>query len=48
MQKYEYKCVSIWGFAGRTTRILNEYGQQGWELIDTYYVWFYFKRPLNN
>lgn len=25
MQKYEYKCVLILGFGGRTTRILNEF-----------------------
>jgi len=46
MQKYEYKCVAILGMGGRTTRILNEYGQQGWELVDVVWVWHYFKRPL--
>jgi hypothetical protein len=34
MQKYEYKYVLILGMGGRITRKLNEYGQQGWELIE--------------
>ncbi|WP_094228153.1 DUF4177 domain-containing protein [Methanolobus psychrotolerans] len=46
MQKYEYKCVSIFGMGGRTTRVLNEYGQQGWELVDVVWNWHYFKRPI--
>jgi hypothetical protein len=46
MKKYEYKCVSIWGFGEKTTRILNEYGRQGWELICAWGVWHYFKKEL--
>ncbi|KZL90303.1 DUF4177 domain-containing protein [Clostridium magnum] len=38
MKKYQYKCVCIIGSGERTTRILNEYGQQGWELVTTCYV----------
>ncbi len=45
MQEYEYKCVFIWGGAEKTTRILNGYGRDGWELADTCWTWFYFKRP---
>jgi hypothetical protein len=46
MQKYEYKCISIRGFSEKTTRILNEYAKDGWELVATYSIWFYFKREL--
>lgn len=46
MKKYEYKCVCIIGGGEKTTRILNEYGQQGWELVSTWYVWHYFKREI--
>ena len=27
MKQYEYKCVFIWGFGEKTTRVLNEYGR---------------------
>jgi hypothetical protein len=47
-QKYEYKCVAIFGMGGKTTRKLNEYAQQGWELVEVVWVWHYFKRPLND
>ena len=46
-QKYEYKCVAIFGMSEKTTRKLNEYAQQGWELVEVTWVWHYFKRPLN-
>ena len=46
MQKYEYKCISIVGFGEKTTRILNEYAKDGWELVCTWYIWFYLKRDL--
>ncbi len=46
MQKYEYKCVSILGLGERTTRVLNKYGQQGWELVEVVLVWHYFRRPI--
>ncbi len=45
--KYEYKCVMILGMGERTTRILNEYGQMGWELVYVVLFWHYFKRPLD-
>lgn len=44
MRKYEYKCVFIAGGGEKTTRILNEYGLQGWELVCTCWAWHYFKR----
>ncbi|KAB2952908.1 hypothetical protein F9B85_06445 [Heliorestis acidaminivorans] len=47
MKKFEYKCVFILGLGERTTRILNEYGQSGWELVATSWVWHYFKREIN-
>lgn len=47
MTRYEYKCILILGGGGRTTRILNEYGQQGWELVAVVWAWHYFKRPIN-
>jgi hypothetical protein len=43
MQKYEYKCSSILGGGEKTTLVLNQYGQQGWELVNTWFMWFYFK-----
>lgn len=46
MTKYEYKCVAITGLGEATTRRLNEYGQQGWELVAVTWIWHYFKRPL--
>lgn len=46
MTKYEYKCVFIWGGSSKTERIMNEYGQQGWELVCVQTCWFYFKRPI--
>ncbi len=48
MKKYEYKCVRITGGAEKTTKILNEYGQQGWELVSTSYIWHYFKKEIEN
>lgn len=46
MKKYEYKCVAIIGSAKRTTKILNKYGQQGWELVSAWSIWCYFKREI--
>jgi len=46
VKKYEYKCVLILGAGGRTTRILNEYGREGWELVEVFWAWHYFKRPM--
>lgn len=45
MELFEYKCVLIWGSGRRTTKILNRYGKEGWELVTVNWVWFYFKRP---
>ena len=47
MKKYEYKCIFIWGGAEKTTRVLNQYGQQGWELVCVWYSWHYLKRRLH-
>ena len=47
MKHYEYKCVAIPGLGERTTRILNEYGRDGWELVCVVWVWHYFKRECN-
>jgi hypothetical protein len=48
MQKYEYLCVSIAGNGAATTKQLNEYGKEGWELVCVVApTWHYFKRPLN-
>jgi len=44
MKQYEYKCVAILGGGSRTTRILNEYGRQGWKLVETCWIWHYFIR----
>ena len=46
MNRFEYQCVCILGAGKRTTRILNEYGKDGWELAATCLIWHYFKRPL--
>ena len=43
--KYEYKCLSIWGLGEKTSRVLNEYGKEGWELVAVWGVWHYLKRP---
>jgi hypothetical protein len=47
MQRYEYKCVCVLGGGERTTRILNGYGRDGWELVASWFTWYYFKRPLS-
>ena len=47
MQMYEYKCVLILGLGETTTRILNSYGREGWELVEVVWAWHYFKRPLD-
>jgi hypothetical protein len=46
VQYWEYKCVFIWGLGEATTRRLNEYGAQGWELVAVWGFWHYFKRAL--
>ncbi len=46
VQKYEYKCVSIFGLGRGTTRVLNEYAKDGWELVVVSWAWHYFKRPV--
>ncbi|XMB85340.1 hypothetical protein RJG79_07885 [Mycoplasmatota bacterium WC44] len=38
--------VFIWGLGERTTRIMNEYGQQGWEFVSSQWAWHYFKRQI--
>lgn len=46
MQKYEYKCLFIGVGGTKTIKILNEYGQQGWELVATWWAWKYLKREI--
>ncbi|HEY5560692.1 MAG TPA: hypothetical protein VIK72_02870 [Clostridiaceae bacterium] len=46
MKKYEYKCMFIGAGGARTTRLLNEYGMQGWELVCTWWAWHYLKREI--
>ncbi|MFZ5643837.1 MAG: hypothetical protein ACOY46_09635 [Bacillota bacterium] len=46
MQKFEYKCILILGGGNRTTRLLNEYGREGSELVSVVWAWHYFKRPV--
>jgi hypothetical protein len=45
MQHYEYRVVSIFGLRTKTTKILNELGADGWELVAVWAVWHYLKRP---
>ncbi len=44
MKQYEYKCIAIWGLGERTTRILNEYARDGWELVCVWGLWHYLKK----
>jgi hypothetical protein len=46
VQKYEYLCVSILGNGPATTKQLNEYGKEGWELVCVVSTWHYFKRQI--
>jgi hypothetical protein len=46
LKRYEYKCVCIWGTGEATTRRLNEYGSDGWELVEVIWCWHYFKRDI--
>jgi hypothetical protein len=47
MRKFEYKCVSIAGLGESTTRKLNSYGDEGWELVCVVGMWHYFKRAID-
>jgi hypothetical protein len=47
LKKYEYKCVFIAGLGEKTTRILNDYGRDGWELVCVVWSWHYLKRALD-
>jgi hypothetical protein len=46
MKRFEYKCVLILGGGEQTTRTLNEYGRDGWELVAVNWGWHYLKREL--
>lgn len=46
MKKFEYKCISILGGGERTSRIMNEYGKDGWEFVSSWGIWYYFKREI--
>jgi hypothetical protein len=43
---FEYERIFIWGGGEKTSRVLNEYGREGWELVCTYWCWHYMKRVL--
>lgn len=46
MKRFEYKCVWIFGLGEKTSRVLNEYGRDGWELVCVVGAWHYLKRQL--
>ena len=46
MKRFEYKCVWIVGGGEKTSRVLNEYGREGWELVCVVGMWHYLKREL--
>jgi hypothetical protein len=46
MKKFEYKCVPILKMGKGTTRELNEYGTDGWELVCVWAFWHYLKREV--
>jgi len=46
LKKFEYKCVLILSLGESTTRRLNEYGREGWELVEVVWGWHYFKREV--
>ena len=46
MERFEFKCIAIIAGGEKTTRILNEYGRDGWELVAAWFIWHYFKRKL--
>jgi hypothetical protein len=48
MKKYEYKMVSFWRFAKKNLEIINELGEQGWELVCVWGILHYFKREKKN
>ena len=47
MNRFEYKCVFIWGAGEKTARVLNEYGRDGWDLIAVWWCWHYLKRAVS-
>jgi hypothetical protein len=48
MKKYEYKCIGIFGSCKKASRILSEYGKDGWELVCVYWAWHYLKKEITN
>jgi hypothetical protein len=46
LKRFEYKCVFICGGGEKTSRVLNEYGRDGWELVAVVGMWHYLKREL--
>ena len=46
MKRYEYMYVHIWVFVKKINERLNEYGEDGWELVAVYWTWYYFKREI--
>jgi hypothetical protein len=46
MERFEYKCVLILGGGQKTTRVLNEFGREGWELVSAWWAWHWLKRKV--
>ncbi|HEX3047423.1 MAG TPA: hypothetical protein VHY08_21910 [Bacillota bacterium] len=46
MPKFEYKCIYILGLGEKTSRVLTDYGRDGWELVCVWGVWHYLKRAI--
>ena len=47
-QKYQYKCIAIFGLGRKTRSVLNEMARDGWELVTVVLFWHYFRREVNN
>lgn len=46
MKKFEYKVFSTLKSEAEKEKLLNELGQQGWELVNTYAAVLYLKREI--
>lgn len=46
MVRYQYKSLFILGLGETTSRVLNSYGQDGWELVAVWWAWHYLRKPL--
>ena len=48
VKKYEYKCAVRFGYGNDVTDVINEYKQQGWELVFGAWCFYYFRKPIKN